>query len=261
LIRDDDMERCLLLCQMHRFLPGISYIYGKTDKVEEIVDVLIKEKNLIDLVRLCQMRNDPDTWLKVLAVVARQDNVPSDQLLLFLDGLSSNSGLAVLPVIEILSKSPTVPLGLVQPFLIDWLKKQRTQMSSDEAAISEHERQIAETTRAIENLQMTVQIFQMSKCRACDKPLSVPTVHFLCHHSYHQHCFESYTEGGQCPACKKSPSPAIARSGQQQQNFRNEMNQSDDCMTTLAAFFSNGFFSESIPTTPVTAVVKTNPFE
>ena len=30
------------------------------------------------------------------------------------------------------------------------------------------------------------QVFQLSKCSACHTPLDLPSVHFLCMHSFHQ---------------------------------------------------------------------------
>lgn len=49
-----------------------------------------------------------------------------------------------------------------------------------------------------------VQIFQMNKCSACDTSLQLPAVHFLCKHSYHAHCLESYSEkADSCPACTR----------------------------------------------------------
>lgn len=49
-----------------------------------------------------------------------------------------------------------------------------------------------------------VQIFQMNKCSACDTSLQLPAFHFLCKHSYHAHCLESYSEKADCcPACTR----------------------------------------------------------
>lgn len=36
----------------------------------------------------------------------------------------------------------------------------------------------------------------------CNSPLELPSVHFLCSHSFHQHCFENYAESeAECPTC------------------------------------------------------------
>ncbi|KJH41190.1 hypothetical protein DICVIV_12838 [Dictyocaulus viviparus] len=53
----------------------------------------------------------------------------------------------------------------------------------------------------------------MTKCSACDTTLHLPAVHFLCRHSYHVHCFESYSENPDvCPACIQSAISQFATS-------------------------------------------------
>lgn len=48
----------------------------------------------------------------------------------------------------------------------------------------------------------SAKIFQKTKCSMCNSPLELPSVHFLCGHSFHQHCFESYAESeAECPTC------------------------------------------------------------
>lgn len=37
----------------------------------------------------------------------------------------------------------------------------------------------------IEALRLSPATFQSSRCAACARPLELPTVHFLCQHSYH----------------------------------------------------------------------------
>ena len=51
---------------------------------------------------------------------------------------------------------------------------------------------------------MTTLLFQETKCVACNHPLELPTVHFLCRHSFHEHCFhfQSFSDKeDECPAC------------------------------------------------------------
>lgn len=51
-------------------------------------------------------------------------------------------------------------------------------------------------------IRYSAKIFQKTKCNMCNSPLELPSVHFLCGHSFHQHCFESYAESeAECPTC------------------------------------------------------------
>lgn len=52
------------------------------------------------------------------------------------------------------------------------------------------------------SLACSPKIFQKTKCSICNSALELPSVHFLCGHSFHQHCFESYSESdADCPTC------------------------------------------------------------
>lgn len=52
------------------------------------------------------------------------------------------------------------------------------------------------------SLVCSPKIFQKTKCSICNSALELPSVHFLCGHSFHQHCFESYSESdADCPTC------------------------------------------------------------
>ena len=45
-------------------------------------------------------------------------------------------------------------------------------------------------------------LIQVSKCEICPNQLDLPSVHFLCGHSFHQHCFDSYADNDQeCLTC------------------------------------------------------------
>ena len=43
------------------------------------------------------------------------------------------------------------------------------------------------------------QVFQLSKCSACHTPLDLPSVHFLCMHSFHRGCLAD--ADAECPVC------------------------------------------------------------
>ncbi len=53
-------------------------------------------------------------------------------------------------------------------------------------------------------------VFQATRCFACGGSLDLPTVHFLCKHSFHQRCLNNQNQGigmrnenehAECPVC------------------------------------------------------------
>lgn len=48
-------------------------------------------------------------------------------------------------------------------------------------------------------MKYSARTFQASKCQNCKSPLELPSVHFLCMHSFHVRCLQDPEEG--CPVC------------------------------------------------------------
>ena len=66
------------------------------------------------------------------------------------------------------------------------------QTKGDESMIEQYRVDTAEMQDKISRLKEDATTFQVSKCSACNHTLELPSVHFLCQHSYHQHCFQRY---------------------------------------------------------------------
>lgn len=44
-------------------------------------------------------------------------------------------------------------------------------------------------------------VFQARRCSACGGNLDLPTVHFMCKHSFHQRCLNQVDDDVECPVC------------------------------------------------------------
>lgn len=42
-------------------------------------------------------------------------------------------------------------------------------------------------------------VIQQRKCQGCKQDLDLPSVHFMCGHSYHKNCVDTTIQG--CPCC------------------------------------------------------------
>jgi len=95
------------------------------------------------------------------------------------------------------------------------------------------------------------QVFQNTSCTACGGQLDLPSVHFMCKHSYHQRCLvENETE---CPACARAHSTIreIRRANQmaadQHDLFLAEVQEAEDGFGATARMFSKGLLSLQAP--------------
>lgn len=103
-------------------------------------------------------------------------------------------------------------------------------------------------------------MFQTRRCSACGAPLDLPTVHFLCKHSFHQRCLNSSTGGGgvhssvgddgqgvECPQCAPANRNIRAfRTAQEEAAGRHELfkdalgRASKDRFQVVGEFFGRG---------------------
>lgn len=106
-------------------------------------------------------------------------------------------------VVEIMSKHGKVTLGVVRDYLMRWIQAEQEQIDENERLIESYREEFHRIRAQIEEIREKPRVFQASKCAACSHVLELPSVHFMCGHSYHHNCFESYiTENDRdCPLC------------------------------------------------------------
>ena len=114
-----------------------------------------------------------------------------------LDNIEKHRLLSPLLVVSTLSSCPTATLGVVRDYLLRTLQSEEVAMNEDKKMIEQYKENTSTIRAKIEELNTSVTIFQATKCSACNQPLELPTVHFLCQHGYHQHCFQSFSESDQ----------------------------------------------------------------
>ena len=88
-------------------------------------------------------------------------------------------------VLNALSEASDLRFGVVR----DYLLRQVEHDASVEESKREAARYEADTKRMageVRSLTSEPRVFQLSKCSACHGQLELPTVHFLCMHSFHQ---------------------------------------------------------------------------
>ena len=99
----------------------------------------------------------------------------------------------------------------------------------------------------IKALTSQPRVFQQSKCAACHNPLDLPTVHFLCMHSYHSRCLGENER--ECPICtpqnytildmRRSQRASVA----EPDKFFTQLQQSGDGFSVVAEYFGKGLMN------------------
>lgn len=89
-------------------------------------------------------------------------------------------------VIDAISTSLSCTLGDVRTYINSVLRTQNEQMQADVELAKKYQEDTLKIRERIESIKNDTIIFQGSRCKACYSQLELPSVHFMCQHSYHQ---------------------------------------------------------------------------
>lgn len=124
-------------------------------------------------------------------------------------------------------------------------------INNDSELTNKYRKDIDVLKEQLETLKHGTIVIQGSRCSACNHPLELPSVHFLCQHSYHQHCFQSYSENEkECPACQPENKKLVellkAREYTKDLNetFHSELDKRSDGVSLAAEYFGRGVFNK-----------------
>ena len=152
-------------------------------------------------------------------------------------------------VVRTLAGSPLATLGIVRNYLKSVSHTELKQINEHASVIDQYQVDTQKVRDRIHELQSQALTLKQTKCAACNENLELPTVHFLCDHSYHVHCFSSYADNDtDCPACLNDNRKILDIVKSQQQSreqhdaFHSQLEKADDGFAVVADYFGRGMF-------------------
>ncbi|OCF37296.1 vacuolar membrane protein [Kwoniella heveanensis BCC8398] len=93
-----------------------------------------------------------------------------------------------LAVVQLLSRNGVASVGNVKEWLRGKVEEDKEQVESDKHLVESYRSETSTKKKAIQDLSNVEQpeVFQVTRCAACGGQLDLPSVHFMCKHSYHQ---------------------------------------------------------------------------
>lgn len=113
--------------------------------------------------------------------------------------------MAPLQVIQTLSTNAVATMGLVKNYLTATVERERAEIAANRRLISSYRDDTTQKLKDMDELSTKPASFSATRCSTCGMTLNLPTVHFLCKHSYHQQCLNvadaQEAEEVECPIC------------------------------------------------------------
>ncbi|KAG2070492.1 hypothetical protein BDR04DRAFT_1099977 [Suillus decipiens] len=139
-----------------------------------------------------------------------------------------------LGVVQILSRNGVASVGLVKNWLMGRIKEAREEVQTDQQLINSYRLETNAKLKQVAELEdpMHAKVFSVTRCSQCSGQLDLPSVHFMCNHSYHQRCLLDHET--ECPLC-------VRQHGVIQEIRRNNERMADQHELFLADVQDNGF--------------------
>ncbi|OJJ44927.1 hypothetical protein ASPZODRAFT_134352 [Penicilliopsis zonata CBS 506.65] len=192
---------------------------------------------------------EPQLYIDALTYFASSPKIleeAGDELDAVLRKIDEDGLMSPLQVIQALSNNAVVTMGRVKKYLSDNIERERKEISTNRRLISSYSAETENKKKEIEQLGSKPVVFQARRCMSCGGTLDLPTVHFLCKHSFHQRCLNKVDEDVECPVCapQNATIKAIRRrqveSADQHDLFKAELQRSKDRFGVVSEFFGRG---------------------
>ena len=139
-----DSDQALVLCKIHQFRLGILYLYQKLGLYNDLLEFYMERQEYNNVLQSCQSFGDkqPLLWTKALVFFVEKGvrdsteslnklpTQPNKDLVQVLEQIDKRRLLSLLQVVQLLSKNPSVTLGIVKDYLVE-------KMSQDIKSIEE----------------------------------------------------------------------------------------------------------------------------
>ncbi|EKM61891.1 uncharacterized protein PHACADRAFT_205018 [Phanerochaete carnosa HHB-10118-sp] len=219
--RDDlpyDHTHALILCSTRGFTPGLVLLWEKLGMFEDVLRFHMDRERedptsggSKDVIHCLDKygAQQPGLYPLVLRFLTSSPELlgrHTDDLGRILEHIESEKIMPPLAVVQVLSRNNVASVGLVKQWLLSRIKSARAEIDMDQKLIDSYRTETKAKLKQVEDLSDPEhpRVFHVTQCSACGGQLDLPSLHFMCNHSYHQRCLgEHETE---CPNCARQRS-------------------------------------------------------
>jgi len=264
-----DTSNVLLLSSLSRFPTGTTLVRERAHLYADIFRSFTSAKDTSGAISALRKYASKDPSLYPLALgyfsssaEVLQEAGVKEELQTVLRRIDEENLMAPLQVVKVLSQGGVVTMGMVKAYLAENVSRERKEIQNNRRLIESYRTETASKKSELVDLESKPVVFQARRCSSCGRNLTLPTVHFMCKHSFHQECLNKpgFGVGGgdgddqvDCPICKpgndtiKTIRRQQVESTEQHELFRTALGRSANRFGTISEFFGRGVMSPAAP--------------
>jgi len=257
----------LLLSHLSNFCDGTTLVKEQSGLLSDIFRSYTSAKDTRGALKALRKYGpqEPQLYPAALAYLTSDprvlDEAGPDELASILERIDAGGLMAPLQVVQTLGKNAVATMGMLKPYLARTVERERRAIASDRRRAEACRRETEQRRAEMAELGSKPAVFQATRCADCGMQLELPTVHFLCKHSFHQRCLRAGQgggadgeAGGECPQCKADNDTIRALRRAQDEYagrhelFRDDLERSEDRFGTVADWFGRGVMGGAMGT-------------
>ncbi len=197
-----DPMHALMLCSLNNFTSGLVRLWEKLAMYEDVLRFWMAQpssqkvegrspsENVLHYLNVYGP-NNPRLYPLVLRYLSSTPTLlalHTKDVRDILQIIDEERIMPALSVVQLLSRNSVTSIGVVK----DWLKAKvaetKQDVESDKQLVASYRSETADKLKEINELSDPTrpQVFQVTRCASCGGQLDLPSVHFMCKHSYHQ---------------------------------------------------------------------------
>ncbi|KAF2089012.1 vacuolar protein sorting-associated protein 11 [Saccharata proteae CBS 121410] len=258
-----DTSNVLLLSELSNFRDGTILVREQQGLRADIFRAYTSAKDTSGAIKALRKYGpeEPSLYPAALSYFTSSPEIledAGDELDVVLRKIDSDGLMAPLQVIQTLSTNGVATMGMIKRYLATTISRERKEIASNRKMIQTFTADTTTKKAELEELSSKPKAFTATRCQACGAGLDLPTVHFLCNHSFHQRCLNvdaGFSEDGaarvECPLCAPGNATVKAiRRAQEESAGRHEvfldaLGRSRDRFGTVSEWFGRGVMSAS----------------
>ncbi|CAG8983306.1 hypothetical protein HYALB_00007434 [Hymenoscyphus albidus] len=251
-----DTSNVLLLSHLSDFKDGTTLVREQAGLRFDIFRSYTSAKDTRGAIKALRKYGpeEPQLYPAALAYFTSDPRVLEEaggELDIVLKKIDDDGLMAPLQVIQTLSTNAVATMGMIKPYLQQTIERERREISNNRKLITSYRTETIQKREEIQDLTTKPQTFNNTRCSFCGSQLSLPAVHFMCKHSFHQTCInvqigEDGEVDGDCTVCRKENDAirAFVRSqeemGDKHEFFLEAVRGSGDRFGRVSEFFGRG---------------------
>lgn len=258
-----DVDRALTTCRLYSFHQGLVFLYTNRRDYREAAAVLAEARDWPALLQLCETHGsaatggDPEVWHVALNRLSSPAAGPGADPALreLLARIESDGVMPPLAVLQVLARNPHLRLELARDYVIRALQAENRAIAADLEEVERLKEEVEKAESVAKRLTTEPIVFQSSRDSQTGAPLELPSVHFLCGHSFNLRTLGDGADRQECPLCAtehrrvRELQRSYRASASDTDGFFRQLKAAPDGFGLVAEYFGKGMLNNTSVTT------------